>query len=133
MASSSVSRGVRGILVAMVVGGYGWLLITAARWLGRVLFSGWSARLTAMAVVAAGVLPWRGWLNPRMRHAIGAGGRAALVGCYLLLFAPMAALARWRHRAERGSPGQQPSSRWRHRPPLRSALEDAAREWSCTS
>lgn len=106
---------------------YAITLVLVARTISHRLLEGWLARLVVLGTVALGLAPWMGWLRPRLQRVVDVAGRAVLIGCYLTLLVPFAALARVAaDPLRRRWPG--PGSKWLPRAPLANTLEAAQRE-----
>ncbi len=80
--------------VAGAFGVYAAALFLFARWFAHAVAGGWVVRLISMAVLAAGLFPWRHWLAPRVAACLSVLGRWVMVACYFTVVAPFAFLVK---------------------------------------
>ena len=108
---------------------YAAALVFGVRAMAYSTLSGWMAKVATIAGVALGLLPWGGWLRPRILWVLGLLGRAALLICYAVLLLPVAIAVRWRGDALRLRRPAHGVSRWIARKPLATTLEAARVEY----
>ncbi len=114
--------------VACAFGAYAAVLLFAARSFAHAIAGGWIARLISMAVLAAGLFPWRHWLSPRVADCLNFLGRWVMIACYFTLVAPFAFLVKIKAdplATKRSATGSNWASRGLGAPTLESARAEA--------